>query len=175
MGGLNGTVVGEQTAGARLPSPLLSRNADGKGNMVGLEIYTAIGSTNTQYTLKYTNQAGTANQISQSGSIGGTNNMEAGRIIIVPWAAGDTGVRIVTSVSLNASTVTAGNFGVTIFKPLLMVPMVTLGGLSTAYNSLLGMGGFLPAIPNDACLFWLWMGPAAASGVTMGSIYMSED
>lgn len=151
-GGLSGTTTGAQTT--NLPTAALTRYTSGEGVFAALEIYTTIGTTATTATVSYTNQAGTAGQTSPAFVFGGTGNRTAGTMIIIPLADGDTGVRSVESVTLAASTTTAGNFGVTLFKILDWVPGNNAGfdrpvGLVDAFT---GGGGLCPVVEDNACL-----------------------
>lgn len=151
-GGLVANVSGAQTT--NLPTAALTRYTSGEGVFAALEIYTTIGTTATTATVSYTNQAGTAGQTSPAFVFGGTGNRTAGTMIIIPLADGDTGVRSVESVNLNATTGTAGNFGVTLFKILDWVPGNNAGfdrpvGLVDAFT---GGGGLCPVVEDNACL-----------------------
>lgn len=175
QGGLVGNLNTEQTT--NLPTAALTRYTDGVGVIMALEIYSNIGTTATSFTVSYTNEAGTAGQISQVMPIGGTSWREARRNIWLPLAVGDKGVRSVESVTLAATTGTAGNFGVTLFKPLVMIPMP--GRQARRPDPILGdlMGG-LPEILTDACLYWLWMPAQSAvveAGTVAASIAFAED
>lgn len=150
QGGLSGTTAGAQTT--NLPTSALTRYTSGDGVMIGLSIYTLIGTTATTVTCSYTNQAGTAGRTAPTVAMGGTGFREANRMILLPLQSGDTGVRAVASVSLTATTGTAGAFGVTLFKPLftICVPdsVLSAGGYITGST----FGG-IPTIVDNACLF----------------------
>lgn len=151
QGGLSGTVApGAQTT--NLPTTALTRQTSGVGVMAALEIYTAVGATGTTVAMSYTNQAGTAGQTSIATVFGGTGFRELGRLILMPLAAGDTGVRAVASVTLAASTLTAGNFGVTLFRPLFVLSAPINPDTSFVYD-LLNSGALAPVVDADACLF----------------------
>lgn len=118
IGGLSGTVTTAQSVQSG-SGVILTRYTTGVGNQIGVEIYnTAIGTTLTTITASYTNQAGTAGRTTVAVSIGSTNFREAQRIIWLPLQDGDTGVRSVETVTLAATTGTAGNFGVFIAHPI---------------------------------------------------------
>lgn len=123
------------------------------GNMVALEIYTAIGATGTTVKMSYTNQAGTAGQISPLTAIGASGDNGQARTIWMPLAQGDTGVRSVESVTLTATTGTAGDFGVTIFRPLRLVAAPGIG-LVGVKDLITGYPGPEPLIAS-ACLSWM--------------------
>ena len=125
--GLSGTSTAEQTT--NLPTPSLTRytGTASAGNRIALVCWTATGTTAANVTVKYTNQAGTANRTTPSiafftgiGSYGLTAPT-ADQIQFVPFQQDDTGVRSIESVTLSASTGTAGNFGVMIYRPIAQV------------------------------------------------------
>ena len=152
--GLSGTVTGEQTT--NLPTAALTRSTSGVGVMIGLTIYTAIGGTSTvatTVTVSYTNTADTAGRISPAVAIGATGFNLANRMIQIPLAAGDLGVKSVQSVTLAASTGTAGNFGVTLYKPLYVIGVESSSAVT--HNTFLtgATFGLIPEIPDNACLF----------------------
>lgn len=151
-GGLSGTTTGAQTT--NLPTPTLTRHTSGVGVMIGLTIYTAIGTTATTVSATYTNQGGTGSRVTPLVQIGGSNFNAANRMILLPLQDGDSGVKSVESVTLTASTVSAaGNFGVTLFKPLYVICVESLSGVSSGgFVTGLSAGG-IPAVENGACLF----------------------
>jgi hypothetical protein len=157
-GGLSGIVTTEQTT--NLPTAPLTRHTGGDGVMIGLVIYTAIGSTGTTISVRYTNQAGTANRVSTVTSFGGTGFREAARLIQIPLAAGDTGVRSVEGVTLTATTGTLGNFGVCLFKPLMTFSLdSTTGTMPIDAVSSGGMIGSMAEFDDDACLTFMAFTP----------------
>jgi len=152
QGGLSGLVTGAQTT--NLPTASLTRFTSGEGVMIGLTIYAIVGSVATTITVSYTNSAGVAGRTTQSVAFGATGNREASRILILPLQDGDTGARSVESVSIVASTGTAGNFGVILFKPLIAVAIDSTDSENNAIGFLNGASaGGIPTIPNDACIF----------------------
>lgn len=152
QGGLSATVTTEQTT--NLPTAALTRYTSGAGVMIALSLYATIGSTTATATVRYTNQAGTANQNSKAVLITAAGTT-TGRFIIVPLADGDTGVRSVQGVTLSGSTGTAGNFGVVLFKPLAYLNP-SFAGLeaygTNNFNALLGGGCQFETIDPAACL-----------------------
>jgi hypothetical protein len=144
-GGLDGTSTGAQDVGGSL-----TRNTGGVGNQIWVEIYGVIGTTARTITASYTNQAGTASQTTPAVAIGGTGLREAGRMIQMPLAAGDTGVQSVETVTIaGGSTGTAGAFGVTLLRPLALVPAPT-PGLATPRNWIEAWA--IPEVVDGACL-----------------------
>ncbi len=135
---------------------------------------TQIGTTATTVTTSYTNQAGTAGQASQATVFGGTAFREVNRAIILPLAQGDTGVRAVASVTVLATTGTAGNFGVTLYKPLMIFP-IQAANVFSAFDPLLSMCGNMPEIIDDAALYWMYIAETTASGIFTAAVSFEED
>lgn len=157
-GGLSGTTTGAQTT--NLPTAALTRHTSGEGVWIALEIYTTIGTTARTVTVSYTNQAGTSGRTTVISRIGGVNFNVQPRFLILPLQAGDTGARSVQSVTLSDSTGTAGNFGVTLFKPLLLLPGRDAGTSTLLTAS--GMASVLPVV-DEACLLVLGTSPVTVS------------
>lgn len=175
QGGLSGTVATAQTT--NLPTAALTRYTTGVDLWLALEVFTVIGGTATTVTTSYTNQAGTAGQISVASVFGGTGAREAGLVQPLPLASGDYGVRSVESVTLAASTLTAGNFGVVLMKPLLMLPFVRGLGDESEWDAVIHLGGNAPEILSSACLQWLLVTPQTAGVATTISyeLMIAED
>ena len=172
QGGLDATSV--ITLTTNLPTAALTRYTGGVGVWACLEIYTAIGATATTATAIYTNQDGTATQTTQPTVFGGTGYNAAGRIIPLGLASGDTGVQAVTSVLLAGSTGTAGNFGVTLLRPLLAIPAFVPRSLHD-FDVLLALSGQFNEIVDGACLTWLcFAGSDGATGNIEGTLRFSE-
>lgn len=177
-GGMSATVTTEQTTNFTGTPPnettaALTRHTGGDGVFIGLVIYTAIGTTATTVTVRYTNQAGTANQVSTATTFGGTNFREAGRVIQIPLAAGDTGVRSVEGVTVTATTGTAGNFGVCLFKPLMTFSLdSTTGTMPIDTVSSGGSIGSLAEFDDDACLNFIAFTPFAQT--INGALLLAE-
>lgn len=115
IGSLNATTTTAQTVGGTLTR---YTGTESVGNQIWLEIYTQIGATATTIDVEYTDQDGNTTITSPVTAIGGTGLREAQRMIQMPLASGDTGVRACADCDLVASTTTAGNFGVQIIRPL---------------------------------------------------------
>lgn len=90
------------------------------GNEIWLEIYTLIGATPTTVTCSYKNENGVLHT-TVAQTFGGTKFREQARFINLPLAAGDRGVSAVVSVTVLATTGTAGNFGLVIAHRLCSV------------------------------------------------------
>lgn len=170
ISGFSATTTTAQTCTGVVPTRY--SGAESKGNQIWLEIYTIIGATATTITVEYTNQDGTTGRISKPVAFGGTGRREATRIIIVPLADGDLGVREVTNVDLLASTGTAGDFGVAIVRPIINVP-VGLAGTGSLIDCITQLPT-LPAIGDDACLTQAWYASTTTSPNTFGTLSFVE-
>lgn len=172
-GGLSGTVTTPQTT--NLPTAALTRYTDGVGVMLGLTIYSQVGTTATTVTASYTNQAGTSGRTTAAVVFGSTGFREAGRMILLPLQAGDTGVRAVASVTVLATTGTAGNFGVTLFKPVYHICVHDGSGVLPAGGYLSGStGGGIPAVVDNSCLSFLYCGQST-NPQGAGALLFSEN
>jgi len=157
--GLSGTVTTAQTVNSTtLPTRV---NSDGYGVEIWLEWYTATGATARNVFVTYTNQNGNT---ATSPSVQLKASMAAQNCINIPLAAGDTGVRSVIDVTLSGTTGTAGNFGVTLAKPINII-----ASQSSSYSGkAVGIveAGLQP-IHQDACLFCI-ISSANSSAITNG-------
>ena len=167
IGGLSGIVTTAQTVGGTL-----TRNTGGTGNFAFLEIDTLIGATSANVTMTYTDQSGNTGNVSTAVQVGGTGFREATRAIMLSLAAGDTGVRAIDSITLSASTGTAGNIGVVIGRPL---AYLTVGQTGAA-----GWRDFvtgLPSIPKieaNSCLSILFLSGGTAVPEMFGGYSIIE-
>lgn len=167
IGSLSGTTTTAQTVGGTL-----TRNTGGVGNQIWVEIYTTIGTTSTTITASYTDQDGNSGQTTTATAIGNTGLREAQRIIPLPLASGDSGVQAVASVTLAGTTATAGNFGVSIVKPIAVIPIGLLGAGSVR-DFIAGLPS-IPEIETDACLSLAWLANGTAAPQVFGSLHFVE-
>lgn len=175
QGGLSGTATATQTT--NLPTAALPRYTDGVGVMAALEIYTLLGTLAQTATVSYTNEAGISGRTSKPVVIGAANDNAAGRLIPIPLQDDDQGIRSVESVTPSSSTGTAGNYGVTLFKPLMLIP--NLANLAQAIqqrclNSFIGGYGCCPEISDDACLQFLAIANTSGTGAIHGAFHLAE-
>lgn len=140
-GALSGVVTTTQVVN----SIALSRFTSGEGVFPYIEIYTVLGTTAVTGTITYVNQAGVTKTTSIT--VGGTGFRSAGVMIRIPLAEGDTGVRSITDITLSASTGTAGAFGFTLIKPLVIVEMYSDTTVTLDWADL-----GIPLISSDACI-----------------------
>lgn len=171
IGGLSGTTTTAQNVQTSTPSPALTRYTDGVGNIAWAEIYTIIGTTATTISMTYRDQSNTAST-SPTVAFGGTGFREVSRVIFLPLASGDTAIEAVESVTVTASTGTAGNFGVTIGHPLAYIGIGASGQAGWRDYST-GMPG-IPEIQTDACLAFLWIPNTTTAPEVFGCISSVE-
>lgn len=174
-GGLSGTAAGAQTT--NLPTAALTRYTDGIGVTILLEIYTAVGVNAITVTASYTNQGSTSGRTTQAVNFGG-NSAEgnAGQVVELPLQSGDYGVKSVESVTLSATSGTAGNFGVTLAKPIMMLPQRPYMLAPAVFDAALELGGCIQQIQSDACLFELVSNASATNtGTPSYELTFAED
>ena len=141
--------------------------------MAGIVIYTSVGGTATTVTLSYTNSAGVSGRTSTATSFGGGGFREVGVLLPIPLQAGDTGVESIESVTVTATTGTAGNFGVCMFKPLSMISLESATGAMPLDSVSTGcIIGSLAEIDPNACLT---ISPFSAVSTSMtGALILGE-
>lgn len=166
MGGLNGTLLTAQTVGIDLSTIGVSAARLGDPNysdvMWFLEWYTATGATASNATVAVTYDDGSTGNLAAI-AIGGTAIAASQMRQLVPAVNGRF-IRAVNSVTLSASTATAGSFGVTATRQraAMSVPLANVG-FPFDWAQL----GF-PEIPNDSCLMGVLMSTATATGTIKG-------
>lgn len=138
---LNGTLATAQT----FTQPALTRHTDGIGVEIWLEWYTATGSTAVTATISYTNSDNVAGR---SATCAIAASPVAGQMMLASLQTGDKGVKSVQSVTLSATTGTAGNFGVTLVKRKAHCALNSANIASVQDFAMLG----LPEVQDNACL-----------------------
>lgn len=169
QGGLSGLTTPSSLT--NLPTAALPRYTSGIGVFAALEIYTQIGTTVTATAVDYVDQDNIT-RLSPDVTLGGTGNREAGRFIVYPYIQGTTGVKSVSGYRQALSTGTAGNMGITLFKPLLQIS-VEAGQQNMVQDQLLSGGGVARVFDN-ACLFWVCLPNATVSGQITGAVHLIE-
>lgn len=175
MGGLSGTTTpGAQAVDIDLDLLLATSNLDARKGDANysdvqwwLEWYTATGATASNATVNVTyndNSSGNLTAI----AIGGTA-IQATRMIalnsLIPTADSGKYIMRVNTVTLSASTGTAGSFGVTATRYRAAVFMPVGNARFTATWADLG----LPEIHNSSCLFSIVIANATTSGNIKGT------
>jgi hypothetical protein len=164
MGGLSGTVT---TAQGALSLVTNSPGADrlGASNYSDvqwwLEIFTALGATGVNATVNVTyDDASTGNLAAIA--LGATPRQ--GRLYPLISAVAGRYIRAVNSVTLSATTGTAGNFGITATRLRAIMSMPMLNKAEVFDWAALG----LPNIPNDSCLQMLMLCGTTSTGTVRG-------
>lgn len=171
MGGLNGTLLTAQTVGIDFNGV----TADNMAARIGdtnysdiqwwLEWYTDTGATASNATIAVTYNDGTTGNLTVV-AVGGT--VRAGRMIplnnLIPAAASGKYIRGVGSVTLSASTATAGSFGVTATRPRMTMPLPLANKMEIFDWAALG----LPEIFNSSCLFPIELCSTTTTGTVRG-------
>ena len=172
MGGLNGTLTTAQTAGIDLSTMLSTSNVGvriGDANYSDvqwwLEWYTATGATAATATVAVTYNDGTSGNLTAL-SLAATRpaSFMVSLNALIPAASSGKYIRAVNTVTLSATTGTAGNFGVTATR-IRMASMCPVANLKTISNwADLGF----PEIGNSACLFPVVLTSTTSSGTLRG-------
>ena len=168
MGGLNGTLTTAQTVNLDLNGALASDNIDarkGDANFSDvqwwLEWYADTGATASNATINVTYHDGIDGNLAVI-AVGGTQR--AGRMLalnsLIPAAASGKYIRDVNTVTLSASTATAGNFGFTAtrYRGALYQPVAN----ARFTADWAGLG--LPEIANESCLFPIQVASTTTTG-----------
>lgn len=86
-----------------------------RGLRMYLEVQAAISATATTVAVTYTNDANVAGRTTGALSI---NGLTLGRLLPLPLQAGDSGVRLIESVTVGGTVASAGAFNVVLVRPL---------------------------------------------------------
>lgn len=171
MGGLSGIVTTAQTVGVDVSvatSNMVLRRGDANYSDVQwwLEWYTDTGSTVANATVAVTlDDDSTTNVV-----IALTATMRAGRMVPILSPTVGRFIKSVQSVTLSASTLTAGNFGVTATRELTDgVLGMALKGENYTWADL----GF-PRVHDDACLFFTVVSATTSTGTINGSAFLVQ-
>ena len=164
IGNLSGTTTGAQTVGGSL-----TRNTVGTGNQIFAEIYTQVGTTGTTVTASYSNTVPTSGRTTAAVTFGGTGFREAQRMLYMPLQSGDSGVSAVASATIAASTLTAGAWGITVAKPLAVLPLGIVA-CGSVRDFVAGLPDF-PTIEAGACISLIFL----ANGTTVPQAWVHFD
>ncbi len=172
MGGLVGNVATSQTVNLDVHANLASNDLDARKGDANysdiqwwLEWYTDTGSTAVTATVNVTYNDGS------SGNLTGISLAVTRRAsLMIPLSgsipAADSGkyIRDVNTVTLSATTGTAGSFGVTATRPRLTMPLNVANKMEVFDWAQLG----LPEIFNSSCLFPLQLASTTTTGTVRG-------
>lgn len=171
MGGLNGTLLTAQTVGIDFngitADNMVARIGDANFSDIQwwLEWYTDTGATASNATIAVTYNDGTTGNLTAV-AVGGT--VRAGRMIplntLIPAAAAGKYIRGIVSVTLSASTATAGSFGVTATRPRMALPLPLANKMEVFDWAALGF----PEVYNSSCLFPIELCSTTSTGTVRG-------
>lgn len=172
MGGMSGTVTTAQTANLDVDANLATSNLSArKGNsnysdiQWWLEWYTATGSTAVTATVNVTYNDGSSGNLTGA-SLSATRPASFMLPLngLIPAASSGLYIRDVNTVTLSATTGTAGSFGVTATRPRMTLPLPLANKMEVADWAALG----LPEIFNSSCLFPLVLTSTTSTGTVRG-------
>lgn len=164
MGGLSGIVTTAQGALSLVTTnPGTARVGDTNYSDVQwwLEVYTALGATGVNATVNVTYNDDTTGNLAAI-ALGATPRQ--GRLYPLVSAVAGKFIKAVNSVTLSATTGTAGNFGITATRPRTMVSAPLANKVETYDWAQLG----LPAIANDSCLMMIMLCGTTSTGTLRG-------
>ena len=170
MGGLNGTLTTAQTVGidfASLSSDnLAARKGDANYSDIQwwLEWYTATGATVATATVGVTYNDGTTGTLTVSLAATRPGSLAIPLNGLIPAAGAGKYIRAITTVTLSATTGTAGSFGVTATRLRMSIGSPIANFKSVAAWAALG----LPEIFNGSCLFPIVLTSTTSSGTVRG-------
>lgn len=165
------TTTGAQTLNNAVSLP---RYTNGAGVQAFITPTTAMGAGTPNLSIGYTNSANVAGRATPATLPIANATAPVTQIIysgtgagkygpFMPLQAGDAGIRSVQSINLSA-TMTSGVLNLVLCKPLLTLPITTLG--VTAERDLVNQFMSMPRVFDGACLSWLML---AGSATPVGS------
>jgi hypothetical protein len=166
MAGLNGTSIAAQTVGTpatMLTTPAADLRCEAGGGDLDwwLEWYVATGATAVNATCAVTySDNSTGNVV-----VALPASVPAGRRYRIPPSSGNLSIKGISTVTLSASTLTAGNFGVTATERKFQFSVPTANTEWMADWALLAM----PDIGSNACLEMSCFATGAAMGTLTGN------
>ena len=170
MGGLNGTLTTAQTVGIDFSA----LSSDNMGARIGdanysdiqwwLEWYTATGATAVTATVAVTYNDATTGTLSVALAATRPASLMIPLNGLIPAAGAGKYIRAITTVTLSATTATAGSFGVTATRPRLAIGTPIANYKVTADWAALGF----PEILNGSCLFPVVLTSTTSSGTVRG-------
>ena len=170
MGGLNGTLTTAQTVGIDFSS----LSSDNMAERIGdanysdiqwwLEWYTATGSTAVTATVAVTYNDATTGTLSVALAATRPASLMIPLNGLIPAAGAGKYIRAITTVTLSATTGTAGSFGVTATRLRMSIGSPIANFKSVADWAALG----LPEIFNGSCLFPIVLTSTTSSGTVRG-------
>jgi hypothetical protein len=167
VSGASGTITTAQTTGCAIDLTTTTPSSDRLGSADYsdvswfIEVYTTMGATGVNATVNVTYGDGTTGNLAAI-ALGATPRQ--GRLYPLVSASAGKYIRGVNSVTLSATTGTAGNFGVTATRQRATV----LGPVSNFPNVADWAQLGLPQIPNDSCLSLIVQAPSTSTPAIRG-------
>ena len=171
MGGLVGNVTTAQTVNLNLNGVTADNMVERKGDANFSDVqwwaewYTDTGATASNATVAVTYNDGTTGSLTTFAA-GGT--VRAGRMIplnnLIPAAAAGKFIRSIDTVTLSASTGTAGSFGFTATRPRMTMPLLLANKMEAFDWAQRG----LPEIFNSSCLSLIELCSTTSTGTVRG-------
>lgn len=161
--GLSGIVTTAQT----ISSTALTRYTTGANVSAWLEWYTATGASAVSFTLNYTNEAGATAQVSASQSF--PTSPAIGQMLPISLNGAD-GIQVAESLTLTGTTGTAGNFGVTLLRRLLTIPLP----LANSASSMDAFAAGLQKVEDSACLAFAVFASTTTTGLLHGEVALAQ-
>ena len=171
MGGLVGNVTTAQTVNLNLNGVTADNMVERKGDANFSDVqwwaewYTDTGATASNATVAVTYNDGTTGSLTTFAA-GGT--VRAGRMIplnnLIPAAAAGKFISSINTVTLSASTGTAGSFGFTATRPRMTMPLLLANKMEAFDWAQLG----LPEIFNSSCLSLIELCSTTSTGTVRG-------
>lgn len=172
MGGLVGNVATAQTANLDVSANLATNNLDARKGDANysdiqwwLEWYTDTGATAVTATVNVTYNDGTTANLTGV-SLAATRRASFMQPLngLIPAADSGKYIRDVNTVTLSATTGTAGSFGVTATRPRMTLPLLLANKMEVFDWAQLG----LPEIFNSSCLFPIQLASTTSTGTVRG-------
>lgn len=163
MGGLNGTLTAAQTVNVDASDPLLTNRigeADYSDVQWFLEWYSDTGATGVNATCAVTYDDGSVGNV----VVALAATMRASRMLPILPAVAGRWIKSVQSVTLSATTGTAGSFGVTATRFRAFVGCNVANKTELYDWAALG----LPQVPDDACLMLVCLPSTTTTGAIRG-------
>jgi hypothetical protein len=165
MGGLNGTVTTAQSTGAVMTSPVNDGRCSSDYSDVEwyLEWYSATGSTGVTATCAVTYNDGSTGNCTVTVAA----SLPAYRMLPIQPPAGTVGkwIKTVDSVTLSASTGTAGSFGVTAVKRL--ASFMSIAGNYADIRDFAALA--MPKVGANACINAMYWTTTTSTGNSVGT------
>lgn len=170
VGGLDATSTGTNTFSTDNPTRRnsITYGARGKnsayGNTMFVEIYTQIGATARELTVSYLYD-GTNSTTSPAIVLGGTNARERGRVIPIPVNPDYPHPVQPKTATLNLTTGTAGNYGITLARPLIAIPCSVIN--VPVLIDLIATDPGLVYLGGSPCLNFMWLANNTTNPIPM--------